>query len=246
MKIYPSLTEDLTEWANAQPLFITGTAPTHAPHINLSPKGMSSHFAVLSPNRVAYLDCTGSGIETISHVYENGRLTLMFLSFGPAPRIMRLFCTARVVEYTDPAFQAHVDEIIAVRRGLGDGPARENFVGVRAVIVGDIWRVTTSCGFAVPLLADGVAGFEERDTLDRYNEKKEERGKLPEYRAEHNTRSLDGLPGLRVARRQNGEVLLWGDVRSRLARVWHEKLSVCVGFLLAVLVYVVGARSGLL
>ncbi|MBE3045204.1 pyridoxamine 5'-phosphate oxidase family protein [Candidatus Bathyarchaeota archaeon] len=246
MKIYPSLSEDLAAFAHAQPLLLTATSPTHAPHVNLSPKGLSSHFAVLSPTTVAYVDRTGSGCETISHLYENGRLTLMFLSFGPSPRILRLFCTGRVVEYTDPAFRGYLDEIAAVRRRAG-GEGRVEFEGARAVIVGDIWRVTTSCGFSVPMVPGGAEAFAERDTLDRYIAQTEKAGQMQAYQAEHNARSLDGLPGLRAARRGAGEALLgWGDVRSRAGRLWAERVSVFFGFLLAVLGYVVGRRLGLL
>lgn len=241
MKIYPSLTDDLTKFAHAQPVLFTATAPTHGPHINLSPKGLSSHFAILSPTRVAYIDRTGSGCETISHIYENGRLTFMFLSFGPSPRIMRLYCRGRVVEYTDPEFRGYMDEIQAVRRREG-AAARTEFAGARAVIAGEIWRVTTSCGFSVPMVPDGPKAFTERDTLDRYIENQEKKGEVASYQAEHNSRSLDGLPGLRAARKDVGEALLWGDVTSRLRRVWEEKVSACVGFLLAVLVYLVGRR----
>ena len=241
MKIYPSLTDDLTKFAHAQPLLFTATAPTHAPHVNLSPKGMSSHFAILSPNRVAYIDRTGSGCETISHIYENGRLTFMFLSFGPSPRILRLFCWGKVVEHTDPEFRGYMDEIQAVRRRVGEGE-RTEFVGARAVIVGEIWRVTTSCGFSVPMVPDGARAFAERDTLDRYSDQQERKGTMASYQAEHNARSLDGLPGLRAARKDMGETLLWGDMRSRVGRLWEEKISVCIGFLLAVLVYLVGRR----
>ena len=95
MKLYPSLSDELAAWAQQQPVFFTASAATHGRHINVSPKGLTdTHFAVLGPNRCAYIDRTGSGCETIAHAYENGRLCLMFTSFGAAPRILRLFCTA--------------------------------------------------------------------------------------------------------------------------------------------------------
>ncbi|SPO00126.1 related to pyridoxamine phosphate oxidase family protein [Cephalotrichum gorgonifer] len=269
MKIYDSLSDDLTRFIHAQPLFLTASAPTHGAHVNVSPKGMSSsHLAVLSPNRVSYIDRTGSGCETVAHVYENGRLTLMFMSFGPSPRIMRLFCRGRVVEHADPGFRAAVDEIVAVRSRIAGeaGPeARSVFQGARAVIVGDIWRVTTSCGFAVPMVrlgatapadaaegdegADGgavVRAFQERDVLDRYIKGQVEKGIMPRYQRDNNSYSLDGLPALKAARRDGGESLLWADVRARATRLWHEKVAVCVGFLLAVLVYRVGSILHLL
>ncbi|KAG6037670.1 hypothetical protein E4U41_004857 [Claviceps citrina] len=90
MKLYPDLPPDLAAWAQRQPLFLTASAGTHAPHVNVSPKGLpDTHFAVLSPTRCAYVDRTGSGCETIAHAYENGRLCLMFMSFGAARRAAR-------------------------------------------------------------------------------------------------------------------------------------------------------------
>jgi hypothetical protein len=141
MKIEPSLSPSLTAWALQQPVFFIASAPLHGRHVNLSPKGLAgSTFAVLSPNRVAYLDRTGSGCETIAHLYENGRATIMFMSFGPNPRIMRLFCKGRVVEWDDR------EEFEAWRRRMGH-PRPD---AARAVIVLDVFGVQTSCGFAVP------------------------------------------------------------------------------------------------
>ena len=37
-------------------------------------------FRILSPNQVAYLDLTGSVVETIAHVRENGRIVFMICS----------------------------------------------------------------------------------------------------------------------------------------------------------------------
>ena len=57
--------------------------------INLSPKGMDT-FRILGDTRVIYLDITGSGNETASHLFENGRITIMFCSFDRA-RTSRAF-----------------------------------------------------------------------------------------------------------------------------------------------------------
>ncbi|KAG5913381.1 hypothetical protein E4U42_001223, partial [Claviceps africana] len=144
MKLYPTLPPDLAAWAQRQPFFLTATAGTHTRHINVSPKGLSTtHFAVLSPTQCAYIDRTGSGCETIAHVYDNGRLCLMFMSLGPAPRILRLFCAATVVEHDDARFGTLV-------RRIGARGGRDVFEAARAVIVADVWEVQTSCGFGVP------------------------------------------------------------------------------------------------
>ncbi len=90
-KIYTELDERLTAFLAAQRIFFVSTAPLAADgHINLSPKGLDS-FRILNPREVAYLDLTGSGVETIAHLRENGRMTIMFCAFEGAPRIVRLY-----------------------------------------------------------------------------------------------------------------------------------------------------------
>ncbi|CCE34502.1 uncharacterized protein CPUR_08434 [Claviceps purpurea 20.1] len=242
MKLYPTLSPDLSSWAQRQPLFLTATAGTHTPRINVSPKGLTdTHFAVLSPSQCAYIDRTGSGCETIAHVYENGRLCLMFMSFGQAPRILRLFCKASVVEYDDPRFGALVKRIAAGKR--------EAFDGARAVIVADIWEVQTSCGQGSSSGSDhdgegegGMADaldelfvFEARPTLDRALEKSANKNTIRSYQRAHNVASLDGLPGLRASRRDVGERLWLGDVRAWIARRACEREAMAVGFVLATL-----------
>ncbi|KAI6348347.1 hypothetical protein MCOR25_010817 [Pyricularia grisea] len=245
MKILPSLTPDLTEWALKQPLFYVASAPTYGQHVNVSPKGLAStSLAILSPNRIAYLDRTGSGCETIAHLYENGRLTVMFNSFGAAPRILRLFCHVReVVERTDE------DNFAAWLERLGM-PSRPD--GARSVIVLDVFKVTTSCGFAVPMVkrqfwdkAEGgeaeLAVFEERPTLNQYAAKKEELGKIFEYQIQNNVVSLDGLPGLKGARKAHPDAklgLLPGHVRAYAGRVLSQHEGMVVGFLAALLLWV--------
>lgn len=128
---YDSITPDLQEWIMKQTCFFTASAPTYGKHINCSPKGLpSTSFSVLSPNLVAYVDATGSGIETVSHIQENGRCTIMLCSFDASPRIMRLFCTGRVIPWNDTEFDSW-------RRRMGN----KHFEGMRAVIVLDVWKV---------------------------------------------------------------------------------------------------------
>jgi hypothetical protein len=114
-----------------QPIFFTGSAPLTGKHINISPKGLpSSSFSILGPNLCAYIDATGSGCETISHVHENGRVTIMFCSFDKAPQIMRLFCTARVVEFDEPDFGEWI-------KRMGE----KRVTAMRAIIVLDVFKV---------------------------------------------------------------------------------------------------------
>ena len=86
-KTYDQIDEPLETFLRAQHMFFVATAPLAADgHLNCSPKGLDS-LAVLDPRTVAYLDLTGSGVETIAHLRENGRIVLAFCSFDGAPKI---------------------------------------------------------------------------------------------------------------------------------------------------------------
>jgi len=157
-----------------QQMFFVATAPRQG-RINLSPKGMDT-FRCLSPNRVAYLDFTGSGNETAAHLRDDGRLTVMFCSFGSKPNILRLYGHGRPVQPDDADW-------------AGLAALFELLPGVRQIFVQEVDSVQTSCGFGVPLY-DLVA---ERDTLRRSSEAKGEQG-LEDYRRNKNQISIDGLP----------------------------------------------------
>jgi hypothetical protein len=259
MKLYPSIPPNLAEWAVRQPLFLTASAPTHAAHVNVSPKGLAAHIAFLGPNLVAYIDRTGSGCETIAHSYENGRLTLMFMSFGTIPRILRLFCRSRVIETDAPDFDDWL------RRVAGEtGRTKEDLDGARAVIVCDVWEVQTSCGYGVPVVkkgiyapgddaptlieddsgktADELSVFEDRRTLDENWRRRAVNGTIEEYQAGNNAESLDGLPGLRTARRTAGQYLFLADLKARVRRAAAEVDGIALG--VAVSLFSLGVYHG--
>jgi hypothetical protein len=174
--LFDSISPKLQDFIEAQHIFFVGTAPrADDGHINVSPKGLDT-FRVLGPNRVAYLDLTGSGNETAAHLQENGRVTFMFCAFEGAPRILRLYGTGHAVLPQD-------DEWDSLRAPFPDYP------GVRQIIVGEIAAVQSSCGFAVPLF-DHVG---QREALLRWEEQKG-LDALVDYRQVHNVTSLDGLP----------------------------------------------------
>jgi len=175
-KVYEAIPDPMREFILAQHIFFVATAPlTASGHINLSPKGTDT-FRVLSPNRVAYLDMTGSGNETSAHLLENQRITFMFCAFEGAPNILRLYGTGKAVLPGQPDW----DELAAHFK---------LFFGLRQIIVADITRVQTSCGYGVPLY-DFVG---DRDQMARWAEAKGEDG-LVAYRQEKNVCSVDGLP----------------------------------------------------
>jgi hypothetical protein len=173
---FTSISADLAEWWAAQPMFFVATAPSAGGHVNLSPKGHDT-LRILSPTRVAYLDLTGSGVETIAHIRDNGRITLMACAFAGAPRISRFYGRGTVHEVGS-------DEYAELASRFPDLP------GARAVIDVDVDRVTTSCGYAVPMM-DLVS---DRDRLLDWALAKGTDG-LVDYRASKNVESIDGLPG---------------------------------------------------
>ena len=154
-RAFDAIPDHLVGWLEAQPLFFVATAPAGEDgHVNVSPKGYDT-FRVLGPNEVAYLDLTGSGAETIAHLRDNGRLTLMFCSFDEKPNIVRLYGRGRTVLPDEP--------------GFADLHQRfPEMAGTRAVIVLDVARVSASCGYAVPRME--LLGA--RPTLDDWAERK--------------------------------------------------------------------------
>ncbi|HET6913163.1 MAG TPA: pyridoxamine 5'-phosphate oxidase family protein [Rhodanobacteraceae bacterium] len=181
MKVLDGIEPKLAHWLLAQPMFVVATAPMAADgHVNVSPKGMAGTFAVLDQYRVGYLDYFGSGAETIAHLRENGRITLMFTAFSGRPTVVRLYGRGRVVLVDDPEF--------AELRGIF---SKARTVGQRSIVLVELDRVQESCGYAVPLM-DFVA---DREVLDLHQLKKgpqeyDGRGHLK------NPVSIDGLPAL--------------------------------------------------
>lgn len=177
-KSFDAITPELEAWLSAQRFFVVATAPLAADGlVNCSPKGHDT-FRVLGPREVAYLDLTGSGVETIAHLRENGRIVLTFFAMDGAPRIVRLHGAGHVLEPGSPDFDALVMQF-------------PTLPGTRAIVRVRLSRIADSCGYSVPRFA--YTG--ERDTLIRWAESKGDAG-LAAYRAEKNARSLDGLPGV--------------------------------------------------
>ena len=178
-KTFEGIDEKLAGFLDRQPVFFVATAPT-APegHINLSPKGVAGTFRILDPSTVAYLDITGSGIETVAHLRENGRIIIMFCAFSGPPRIVRLHGRGTAVLPGDSGW----DELAA---RFPPTP------GTRSIISVALERVSDSCGFGVPLMTYEA----DRKDMAAWAERKGEDG-LVEYRAKKNATSIDGLPGL--------------------------------------------------
>ena len=180
-KTFDAIDEGLAEFLRRQRVFFVATAPLDADgHLNCSPKGLDT-FTVIDGHSVAYLDLTGSGVETIAHLRENGRIVLMFSAFDGPPKIVRLHGRGTVVEPGDADFAA-------LRARF---PAHHD--GVRSVIRVAVERVSDSCGYGVPRYE--FVG--ERPQMAAWIEKKGAEG-LVQYRATRNRASIDGLPGVRA------------------------------------------------
>jgi hypothetical protein len=175
-KFHDSIQEHHAAFILKQKLFFVASAPLSGDgHVNLSPKGLDS-FRLLSPTKVAYMDIIGSGNETSAHMLENGRITFMFCAFEEAPNILRLYGKGYTVLPGDAQW-AELSAHFTLQ------PA------TRQLIVADIHKVQTSCGFGVPL----YEYIGERDHAQKWAEKKGAAG-LEEYKQEKNLVSLDGLP----------------------------------------------------
>ena len=177
-KSYEALNDKLEAFIKAQHMFFVATAPlTPDGHVNVSPKGYDT-FRILSPNKVAYLDYGGSGIETHAHVLENERITLMFCAYEGKPNILRLYGRGSVCAFYDEGF----DELMKLF---------PDYDRARAIIIVDLTRITDSCGFSIPFYE--YQG--ERDQLDRTHRHRSVEDWY-EYRLSRNAESIDGLPGL--------------------------------------------------
>jgi hypothetical protein len=169
--------EATTTWIDAQHMFFVATAPDDGGRVNVSPKGLDS-MRVVSDRELAYLDVTGSGAETIAHIRDNGRITLMWNAFAGPARILRVYGEGHVRLPGSFRFEKLV--------GLFDERR-----GIRSIITVDVERVQDSCGFGVPkmVFAEGRTG------MDKWVGQRSDE-EIAAYWQEKNSTSIDGLPAL--------------------------------------------------
>ena len=172
-KQYAEISENIQEFIEEQKIFFVGTAATEG-RVNVSPKGMDS-LRVIDPNKLIWLNFTGSGNETAAHLIRNPRMTLMFCAFEGSPLILRIYGKATIYHERDTHYHKNIKLF-------------ENSPGARQIIELDVDRVHTSCGFGVPIMEYK----EERNYLSNWAEKKKEE-KIKEYWNTHNTESIDGF-----------------------------------------------------
>ncbi|MER7396038.1 pyridoxamine 5'-phosphate oxidase family protein [Streptomyces sp. NPDC000151] len=184
-KVHARIDGRLRTFIEAQKIFFTATAPLSGDGtVNLSPKGLSGSFAVLDEHTVAYLDFAGSNAETVAHLRENGRITLMWCAFEGPPNIVRVHGRGEPVFRDDPRW----DGLLAHFPGI-DGAAH----GLRAVIVVTAELIRDTCGYGVPFMT-----YDEDRPLHRSRFERETDESLDAYfqKKEWIAQSIDGLPGL--------------------------------------------------
>jgi hypothetical protein len=169
-----SISKNLQDFIEKQQMFFVGTAASDG-RVNVSPKGLDS-LRVLSPNRVIWLNSTGSGNESAAHILENPRMTIMFCAFDGAPLILRLFGKARAVHPRDVEWS----ELYANFNPI---------TGARQIFMLEIDLVQTSCGMAVPLFEFNAQRAELTDYWEARTPEQ-----LEKYQLEKNQKSIDGFP----------------------------------------------------
>lgn len=172
-KQLPELTTELQSFIKEQKIFFVGTAAQDG-RVNVSPKGHDT-LKVLSPNKLVWLNLTGSGNETAAHLLKNDRMTIMFCAFEGKPMILRLYGNAKIYHERDAEFQKHINLF-------------EKNVGSRQIIELNIGLVQTSCGFSIPFMDFK----EERGQLNAWSQK-QGKERIESYWEEKNTKSIDGF-----------------------------------------------------
>lgn len=146
---YPSITDEQAALIKKASMFFVASAdpelrpgPEGEGPVNLSPKG-GVPLHILSPNRVAFLDYTGSGNETARHSTAGGPITVMIASFeAENAGIIRLYGKAKVT----PLEESPLADL------LFGSPAHDIKLTTRQAIEIEIENTVTSCGFGVPVM----------------------------------------------------------------------------------------------
>ncbi len=173
---YEELSGQVADFIAAQPMFFVATAPLSSDgRVNLSPKGMDS-LRIIDEHTVAYADLTGSGAETIGHLRENGRITIMWCSFGEKARIVRV--------------QGRGDYLLPGDDGFDELAAQfPSFHSLRSIVRIKAERIADSCGYGVP----EMKLVAERSQLTEWAARKTS-AELVDYMRSKNTTTIDGLP----------------------------------------------------
>ena len=146
---YSCITDEQAEMIRNAPVFFVGSADFgggkdgEIDAVNVSPKG-GVPLHMISPNRVAYLDYTGSGNETARHSDAGSPVTVMVCAFEEENAgIIRLYGRARAIPIEDSPL---ADMLL-------EQPADEIALPMRQVIDIQVEKTSTSCGYGVPVMS---------------------------------------------------------------------------------------------
>ncbi|MCE7039424.1 pyridoxamine 5'-phosphate oxidase family protein [Dyadobacter sp. CY312] len=171
-KKYDHISPELQAFIQNQKIYFVATAMSSGT-VNLSPKGMDS-LRIIDGNRVMWLNVTGSGNETATHLLENDRITIMFCAFEGKPVILRLYGHGKSYHPFDPEWNEYIDLF-------------PELPGARQIFDVKVDVVQTSCGMSVPFMDYD----REREELNKWATKKGEEG-IQKYWEEKNVVSFDG------------------------------------------------------
>ena len=170
---YSKIRKELKDFAIKQKIFFVVTADRGG-RINLSPKGMDT-LRVIEPNKIVWLNLTGSGNETAAHLIRNNRMTILFCSFEGKPLNLRLYGSAKIFHGQNETYNKYLTLFPKI-------------VGSRQIIEMKVDLVQMSCGFAVPLM-----DYKEERTLLKSWAKKQGEDRIKKYWKENNTTSIDNF-----------------------------------------------------
>ncbi len=171
-----TLSNNRIGFIEAQPMFFVATAAATGT-VNMSPKGMDT-LRVVSEDQILWLNLSGSGNETAAHVLASSRMTLMWMSIGETPIILRVYGRASIVHPRHDEW----DELAAHFPTFG---------GSRQIFDLRIERVADSCGSGVPIMSiEADRGVTELEPW--YAEMEPEQ--LHGFWERKNQTSIDGLP----------------------------------------------------
>ena len=176
-KTFDHIDQSIERWISKQEVFFVSTAPLNdGGLVNCSPKGRDT-LRVLDSKTLAYMDGDGSGIETVAHVKENGRIVIMLCAFEGPPKIYRFHGVGEV-------FEPHQADFEVLRSAFPPG-------NCRAIIKIAVTRISDSCGYGVPRYNYVGERASHNNMMSRMSEAELEANR------DSNALSLDGLPGLK-------------------------------------------------
>jgi len=197
--IGPPIEEGARKFIEEQRVFFVGSAPLSAcNHVNISPKN-AKHFRLVGDNVATYLDFSGSSAETAAHLFENGRLTIMFVSFDRS-RIMRLYGEGQVILPQELFASKKHKAIRDAHHHLESSGNWRATYGARAIIKLNVSRVSESSGHYIPrfeFVSNPITLLDKTD--------------MPAYRRKQNSFSIDGLKGLAQVEEQKTPVAVWEE-----------------------------------